>query len=73
MPRKKSKTVSEGNGPVPQDAYVALLDGTTLEEIRRTMSEALDKAFDEPTENMRETRQRSYKMLGSHVSPWRQT
>ena len=30
-----------------------------LEEVRRTMSEALDKAFYEPTEKMRETRQHS--------------
>ena len=35
MPRKKSKTAPEGNGPVPQDTYV-LLGGITLEEIRRT-------------------------------------
>ena len=52
MPRKKSKAVLEGNGYVPQDTY-AKLDGITLEELRRIMSEALDKAFDEPTENMR--------------------
>ena len=52
MPRKKSKAVLEGNGHVPQDTY-AKLDGITLEELRRIMSEALDKAFDEPTENMR--------------------
>ena len=65
MPRKKSKAVPEGNDPVPQDAYV-MLDGTTLVELRRVMSEALYKAFDkhfgQKTENpevMRATDQRS--------------
>ena len=51
MPQKKSKAVLKGNGHVPQDTY-AKLDGITLEELRRIMSEALDKAFDEPTKNM---------------------
>ena len=36
-----------------------LLGKITLEEIRQNMSEALDKAFDEPTEKTRGTRQRS--------------
>ena len=58
MPRKKSKAVFESNGPVPQDSYV-LLDGILLEEISRTMSESLDKAFYKPKEKMREPRQRS--------------
>ena len=53
MPRKKSNTVLEGTGPVPQVAYV-MLGGITLEELlRRIMSEALDKAFDESSESMR--------------------
>ena len=46
---KKSKTVPEGNGPIPQDAYV-MLGGIKLKELRRIMSEALDKAFDKPAE-----------------------
>ena len=44
MPRKKSKAVPEVNRPVPQDTS-GLLDEITLEEIRRIMSEALDKSF----------------------------
>ena len=58
MPRKKRKVVPEGNVYVPKDAYV-MLGGMILEEIRQIMSEALDKAFDEPTKKMRNTRQRS--------------
>ena len=45
MPRKESKAVPEGNGPIPQDAYV-MLSGITLEDLRRTMSEAAGKVFD---------------------------
>ena len=45
MLRKKSKAVPEGNGPVPQDAC-AMLGGIIVVELRRVMSEALDKAFD---------------------------
>ena len=66
MPRNWSKAVpDEGNGPIPQDAYV-MLGGTTLEELGRIMSEALDKAFNkhfgqklENPEEMRATDQRS--------------
>ena len=58
MPRKKSKAVHEGNGLVPQDAHYVILGGITLEKFRRIMSEALDEAFDEPTENMRKANQR---------------
>ena len=58
MPRNKSKAVPEGNDYVLKDAYV-LLGEITLEKIRRTLSEALDTAFDKPTEKMRNTRQRS--------------
>ena len=57
MPRKKSKAVLEVNGPLSQDAYV-MLGGNILEDLRRIMSEALDRAFDEPTENMRRANQR---------------
>ena len=52
MPRKWSKAVPEGNGIVFQDTYV-MLGGITLEELRRIISEALEKALDEPKENMR--------------------
>ena len=45
MPRKKSKNVPEGNGPVPQDKSGLL----TMEKIRRTMSEVMGKSFDEWT------------------------
>ena len=65
MPRKKSKAVPESTDPVPQDTS-GLLGGITPEEIRRTVSEALDKSFDnfygrklENPKEMRATRQRS--------------
>ena len=32
--RKKGKAVPEGNGPIPQDAYV-MLGRITLEELRK--------------------------------------
>ena len=51
-------TDPEGNGPVPHDRYV-MLGGITLEELRRIMSEAMDKAFDELTEITRRANQRS--------------
>ena len=44
MRRKKSTAVLKGNGPVPQDTY-GLLGGITM-EVRRIMSEALEKSFD---------------------------
>ena len=81
MPRKKSKASPEGNGPVPQDAYV-MLGGITLVELRRVTSEALDKAFDKHFgqkarksggEQLISVQQASSRMLGSHVLPWRQT
>ena len=57
--------VPEGNGSVPQDAYV-LLDKIILEELRQIMSEAVDKVLDksfgqkpENPEDMRATQQRS--------------
>ena len=65
MLRKKSKAVSEGNGPIPQDTYV-MLGGITLEELRRKMSQAWDKICDknglkkpEELKKMRATEQRS--------------
>ena len=65
MPRKKSKAVHEGNDPLLQDTCGSL-GWITLEEIRRIMSEALEKSFDNfyrlNTENLKEmraTRQRS--------------
>ena len=45
MPRKKSKAVPGSNGAIPQDTYV-MLSGITLEELRRIMSEAAEKVFD---------------------------
>ena len=44
-PQKKSKAVSDSNDPVPLDTS-GLLDEITMEEIRRIMSEALDKSSD---------------------------
>ena len=80
MSRKKSKAVSEGNGPVPQDACV-VLGGTTLVKLRPIISETMDKAFDKHfeqklnnPEEMKANDQRSAgpsTMLGSHVWPWR--
>ena len=65
MLRKKSKVIPEGNGPIPQDAYV-MLSGVTLKDLRRIMSDAVDKAFDkhfgrkpENLEEMKATDQRS--------------
>ena len=50
MLRKKSKVVLEGNGPIPQDAYV-MLGEITPEELRRVMLEGYEKdqsAFSKP-------------------------
>ena len=68
MPRNWSMAVPEGNGPIPQYAYVKL-GGITMEESRRIMSGALDKAFDEPTENMRNTNQRLVGLEQEHRQP----
>ena len=57
MPRNLSKAVPEGNGSIPQDAYV-MLGRIKLEELRRIMSERLDKAFDKPTKMTRRENQR---------------
>ena len=51
-------TVPESNGSNPQDACV-MLGEIALEELRRTMSEAADQAFDELMEPMRRANQRS--------------
>ena len=63
MPQKKSQAVPEGNDPVPQDTSGLLGGIILLEELRRIMSEAKNKAFDkynglklENTEKMGETR-----------------
>ena len=45
MPRRKIKTVPVGNGSVLQDK--SGIGGITMEEVRRIMSEVLDKSFDE--------------------------
>ena len=45
-------TLPESNGSIPQDACV-MLGEIVLEELRRTASEAADKAFDELMEHMR--------------------
>ena len=58
MLRKKSKAVPEGNGLIPQDAYV-MLGGITIEELRRVMSKAVGKALKKLTESMRRANQRS--------------
>ena len=65
MPRKESKAVHKGNGPVPRDTY-RLLGGITIEELRRIMSQSWDevcneyglKTSEKPKE-MRATEQRS--------------
>ena len=64
MPRNWSKTVPEGNGPVPQPEFGP--DQPTLADIHRLFEERLDRQlnrmknhFDELTKNIIETRQRS--------------
>ena len=52
MLRKKSKTVPERIGSTP------MLDGTTLEELRRVTSETMGKAFGEIKEDLRRINQR---------------
>ena len=52
MPRKESKAVPEGNGPIPQVAY-AMPGGITLKDFRRVMSEVWDRKLDEHTDEMR--------------------
>ena len=49
MQRKKSKTVHEGNGPTPQDAYKMI----TWEELLRAVSETWGEAFREYKEDLR--------------------
>ena len=65
MPRKQDKAVPEGNDPVPQHDEVGP-DQPTSADIHRLFEERLDRQlnqikshFDEHTEKMRETRQRS--------------
>ena len=38
--------VPEGNGPIPQNAYVWIREIETLEDLRRIMSEAMDQTLD---------------------------
>ena len=54
---KKSKAVPEGNGLIPQDAYV-MFGGIKLKELRPIMSKTLDKAFDKSTEMMKRANKR---------------
>ena len=75
MLRKKSKAVLESDDSISQDTYV-MLRGITLEESRRIMSEAVNKAFDELTEIMRRANQRSVSLEQDARQPrlaWRQT
>ena len=57
MPRKKSKGVPEGSGPVPQDT--SGLGGITMVEARRIFSEVLNKHLPEITDILRAENQRS--------------
>ena len=56
MPWTKSKAAPVGSGPVPQDTS-GLLDRNAMRGLRRTMSEALDKAL-ENLDRMSETTDR---------------
>ena len=47
MPRKKSMAVPEGNGTIPQNAYVVIRGINTLEDFRRIMLEAWDVVREE--------------------------
>ena len=65
MLREKNKAVPESNSPICQDVYV-MLNGITLEDLHRIMSEAADKVFDkhfeqtpENPEDMRAAEQHS--------------
>ena len=49
MLRKKNKAGFEGNGPIPQDAYVMI----TREELRRVLLESMGEAFGEFKEYLR--------------------
>ena len=57
MLRKKSKASPEGNGPIPQDAYV-MLSRITPEKLRRVVSKTMGKALEEVKEIMRRINQR---------------
>ena len=66
MPRKKNKAVPVSNAPVPQNIS-GLLGGITMGELRRIMSEgldkALDKSFDELKKNLDIMSETTEKML----------
>ena len=64
MPRNESEAVPESNGLIPHNAHV-MVRGIILEDFRRIMSEAMDKAFEkhfdqkpENPEDLRRTKQR---------------
>ena len=64
MPRKKSKAVPVGNGPVPQDIYIyGLLGRITMGDLHRIMSEALDKALDKSFDELKKNLDRCQKLL----------
>ena len=52
MPRKKSKAIPEGNGPIPKDAYV-IIGGITREKLRRVMPETMGKTLEEFKKDMK--------------------
>ena len=54
---RKSRAVPEGNGPIPQDAYV-MSGGITREELQRVMSETMGMALEEFKEDTRRVNQR---------------
>ena len=72
MTRKKMKTVPESNGSVPQDTSGSL-GGITLEKIRRIISEALDKSFDNfyglKRQNPKEMRAKRHRLAGLEQDP----
>ena len=57
MPRKESMAVPQGNGPIPQNAYV-VVRGVTLEDFRRLMSNVWDRKTDKLTEDLKRADQR---------------
>ena len=73
MPRKESKTVPEGNGPIPQDAYV-MLGGNTLEDFRRVMSEVLDEVSEEhglkTPEKLKDLRRMDQRLASLEQDAW---
>ena len=62
MPRKKSKAVPDGSGPVPQDTS-RLLGGITMNEISKVVSKVLNKSSDEWEKNLDRMSEITDKML----------